>query len=220
MKARGAPARTVVVRLPERAHARRIAEARQNRVTAAPVNHLTDNEQARFELGLLVALTLDAPEASRGLDLLVNDRYIHPEGAEVFAALLYATGRRDAAEFWWRFAAGSGCRTSAYCLHLHHLHLGEEGDADYWRAWAAELAHRRARPARPRPARSARPLLSDGARRDILARCHHGLAPALPTAVEAVINQLPVAEDNPDFGEIPQPHPRLLRGALRPDGER
>ncbi|MBY8888429.1 hypothetical protein K7472_26825 [Streptomyces sp. PTM05] len=219
MKARGATAGgTVVVRLPERAHARRIAEARENRVTAAPVNHLTENEQARFELGLLVALTLDAPEASRGLDLLVNDRCIHPEGAEVFAALLYATGRRDAAEFWWRFAAGSGCRTSAYCLHLHHLHLGEEGDADYWRAWAAELAHRPPSPAPP--LRSARPLLSDATRRDILARCHHGLAPALPTAVEVVINQLPVAEDNPDFGEIPQPHPRLLRGALGPDGDR
>ncbi|MGF1432019.1 hypothetical protein [Kitasatospora sp. LaBMicrA B282] len=145
----------------------------------------------------------------------MNSRQIHPEGAEVFAALLYAGGRTDGAEFWWRFAAGSGSRISAYCLHLHHLHLGEPSDADYWLAWSRDLAAR-SHPAPPRPLHSSQPLLPDAVRRDILARCHRGLAPRLPAALEAVIDRLPVKADDPDFGEVPQPAD-LATSALEPE---
>ncbi|MCX4744385.1 hypothetical protein OG455_02445 [Kitasatospora sp. NBC_01287] len=192
-----------------------IATARQARLTAAPANLPTEHEQAKFELGLVVALILDAPEAARGLDLLVNDRQIHPEGAEVFAALLYATERRDGAEFWWRFAAGSGSRIAAYCLHLHHLWLGELSDADYWLAWSRDLAAR-ARPTPPRPLHSSQPLLPDAVRRDILARCHRGLAPRLPAAVEAVIDRLPVESADENHTGVPQPD-TLAASALDPE---
>ncbi|MDH6122657.1 hypothetical protein ABH930_006934 [Kitasatospora sp. GAS204A] len=196
---------------PVRPYEELIAAARQARLTAAPANLPSEHEQAKFELGLVVALILDAPEAARGLDLLVNSRQIHPEGAEVFAALLYASERVDGAEFWWRFAAGSGSRISAYCLHLHHLRLGESGDADYWLAWSRDLAER-ARPTPPRPLRSSQPLLPEAVRRDILARCHRGLAPRLPAALEAVINQLPVRADDPDFGHVPRPDAFAIDG--------
>ncbi|WP_327065293.1 glycoprotein [Kitasatospora sp. NBC_01302] len=214
-----ASAGPLVVPAPPRPYDERIATAREARLTAAPVNLHSEHEQARFELGLVVALVLDAPEAASGLDLLVNSQQIQPEGAEVFAALLYATGRIDGAEFWWRFAAGSGSRISAYCLHLHHLHLGELSDADYWQAWSRDLAERaelaEASPP-PRPLRSSQPLLPDAVRRDILARCHRGLAPQLPPALAAVIEQLPVKMDEFDLREIPQPD-SLGPGTLTPD---
>ncbi|MEU8510436.1 hypothetical protein AB0C76_02445 [Kitasatospora sp. NPDC048722] len=189
---------------PERAHAERIAALRQARLTAGPPHLPTEHEQAAFELGLVVALVLGAPDASRGLDLLVNARRIQPEGAEVFGALLYATGREEGAEFWWRFAAGSGSGTAAYCLHLHHLMLGETDDADYWRAWSDQLATAE-RTYGPRPLRVSRPLLPDDVRRDILSRCHRGLAPQLPPALVAVIDRLPVQDGGGDPHEVPSP---------------
>ncbi|MEU1504549.1 hypothetical protein [Kitasatospora sp. NPDC005748] len=180
---------------PERAHAERIAALRLARLTAAPTHLPSEHEQATFELGLVVALVLGTPEAARGLDLLVNARRIQPEGAEVFAALLYATGREEGAEFWWRFAAGSGSGTAAYCLHLYHLRYGETDDADYWRAWsdqlAAALGPPGARPRGPTPPRVDRPLLPDDVRRDVLSRCHRGLAPQLPPTLVEVIDRLP-----------------------------
>lgn len=187
---------------PERPHAERIAAVRQARLTAAPAHLPSEHQQAAFELGLVVALVLGAPDASRGLDLLVNARRIEPEGAEVFGALLYATGKEGGAEFWWRFAAGSGSGTAAYCLHLHHLMLGETDDADYWRAWSDQLATAE-RPPGPGALRMDRPLLPAGVRRDILSRVHRGLAPRLPPALVAVVDRLPVQDG--DEEEVPSP---------------
>lgn len=198
----GAGRAEIRVPRPERPHAERIAALRQARLTAAPAHLPSEHEQAAFELGLVVALVLGAPEASRGLDLLVNARRIQPEGAEVFGALLHATGRVESAEFWWRFAAGSGSGTAAYCLHLHHLTLGETDDADYWRAWSDQLAATE-RPPGPGPLRMNRPLLPDEVRRDILSRVHHGLAPQLPAALVAVIDRLPGQGGGED--EVPSP---------------
>ncbi|MEV0531596.1 hypothetical protein [Kitasatospora sp. NPDC050463] len=196
---------------PERAHSERIAALRQARLTAAPAHLPSEHEQAAFELGLVVALVLGAPNASRGLDLLVNARRIQPEGAEVFAALLYATGREEGAEYWWRFAAGSGSGTAAYCLHLYHLRFGETDDADYWRAWSDQLAtavdppEPRPLPAGRQPPHPARPLLPDAVRRDILSRCHRGLAPRLPPALVEVVDRLPLQTDPGEPGEVPSP---------------
>ncbi|GHF72485.1 hypothetical protein GCM10018790_57940 [Kitasatospora xanthocidica] len=187
---------------PERAHADRIAAVRQARLTAAPTHLPSEYEQASFELGLVVALVLGAPDASRGLDLLVNACRIQPEGAEVFGALLYATGKEEGAEFWWRFAAGSGSGTAAYCLHLHHLMLGETDDADYWRAWSDQLSTAERQPG-PRTLTMSRPLLPEDVRRDILSRVHRGLAPQLPPALVAVIDRLPLQGDEAE--EVPSP---------------
>ncbi|MHA6761288.1 hypothetical protein [Streptacidiphilus sp. PAMC 29251] len=194
---------TVAVPRPVRAHAQHIAEARQARYTTAPVNSPTRHEQAESELRTLVAVLMDAPEASAGLHALVNERQVQPEGAEIFAALLYLTGRTDAAEFWWRFAGGSGSSTAAYCLHLYHLSQGEPSDAEYWYGWYKHLTTNQ--PPRARVLTATRPLLPADVRRDIMIRSKLGLDLRLPAAIETVINQLPVTDDDPDFGEVPQP---------------
>ncbi|MFB7664873.1 hypothetical protein ACFC1R_13120 [Kitasatospora sp. NPDC056138] len=178
-------------------------------VTAAPARFPSAHEQAAHELALATALVLNAPQASHALGLLVNSNRIHPEGAVVFAGLLFLTGREEAAQFWWQFAAGSGNNTAAYCLHLYHLQLGETRDAAYWRGQAEQLAVRDPA-ARRRSVRSPVPLLPDDVRLDILARCHQGLCPRLPVALESVINRLVVDSDDDDFGEIPQPCRRLI----------
>ncbi|MEV7598345.1 hypothetical protein AB0O91_13300 [Kitasatospora sp. NPDC089797] len=178
-------------------------------ITAAPAPFPSDHEQAFHELDLAVALVLNAPQAHRSLDLLVDSDQVHPEGALVFGSLLFVTRRVDAAQFWWQFAAGSGSATAAYLLHLHHLTLGETRDAAHWRGEAETL------PAGPRAARvfrASRQLLPEDVRRDLLARCHGGLHPRLPGALESVINRLTVLCDDPDFGEVPQPSATLAGG--------
>ncbi|MEU9134058.1 hypothetical protein AB0D08_39325 [Kitasatospora sp. NPDC048540] len=182
------------------------------RLAAAPARLPSEHEQAAHELALAAALVLNAPEAARALELLAGGEEVHPQGAVVFACLLFITGREEAAQFWWQFAAGSGNDTAAYCLHLYHLTLGETRDAGYWRAQAEALA---APPVRvpSRRVRLTRPLLPEDVRRDILSRCHEGLDPRLPATLEAVVNHLAVDSDDEDFGEIPRPS-RTLAGEL------
>ncbi|MFI9274469.1 hypothetical protein ACIGXM_27730 [Kitasatospora sp. NPDC052896] len=194
--------------------ASRLPAHEPDRISAAPVRLPSEHEQATHELALVTALVLNAPQAAHSLDLLVNSARIHPEGALVFAGLLYLTDRTDAAQFWWQFAAGGGSQTAAYCLHLYHLLLGEPRDAAYWRAQADRLAgHPRPRPNRglaTAAVRGGAPLLPEEVRRDILARCHRGLLPRLPIRLEAVINRLVVTANDDDFGEIPQPSDTLV----------
>ncbi|OEU89331.1 hypothetical protein DB35_20370 [Streptomyces abyssalis] len=178
--------------------------------TAAPaLRYPTECEQAAHDLDLAVSLVVNAPEAASSLTRLVDDQEsIAPEGALVFGCLLHLARYREAAQFWWQFAAGGGSRTAAFCLCLHHRRHGEFRDADYWRAQAARLAQRARTSSAPegRPQRpSARPLLPDGVRHGLLSECHGGGHPSLPHALEAVIHRLPVLEDDEDFGEIPQP---------------
>jgi hypothetical protein len=177
----------------------------------------TECEQAAHDLDLAVSLVVNAPEAAASLARLVDDQdSIAPEGALVFGCLLHLARYREAAQFWWQFAAGGGSRTAAFCLCLHHRRHGEFRDADYWRAQSARLAQRAhtqgAAPSRrQRPA--ARPLLPDGVRHGLLSECHGGGHPRLPHALESVIHRLPVLDDDEDFGEIPQPA-RDLAGHL------
>lgn len=63
---------------------------------------------------------------------LLDEEALDVEGALVYACLLYLTGHRESAQFWWQLAAGAGSRAAAYCLHLHHLHLGEAKEARHW----------------------------------------------------------------------------------------
>ncbi len=178
----------------------------------------TDCEQAAHDLDLAVSLVINAPEAAASLSRLVDDHEsIAPEGALVFGCLLHLARYREAAQFWWQFAAGAGSRTAAFCLCLHHRRHGEFRDADYWRAQSEASAKRRS--ASPRPHRSysaARPLLPEGVRHGLLSDCHGGGHPRLPHALEAVIHRLPVADDDEDFGEIPQPARELSRSLTAP----
>jgi len=166
----------------------------------------TDCEQAAHDLDLAVTLVVDAPEAAPSLSRLVDDQEsIAPEGALVFGCLLHLARYREAAQFWWQFAAGGGSRTAAFCLCLHHRRHGEFRDAEHWRAESARLAGRAPGAWKPRPHSPVRPLLPDGVRHGLLSECHGGGRPRLPHALEAVIHRLVVTDDDEDFGEIPQP---------------
>ncbi|MEV6425204.1 hypothetical protein [Streptomyces sp. NPDC051662] len=183
---------------------------------AAPHRYPSAHEQAAHDLSLAVALVLNAPEAAASLSRLVDHDRIDPEGAVVFAALLHLTGHRDAAQFWWQFAAGGGNRTAAFCLFLAHQQRAEFKDAAYWRRQSRRL---------PGPGRSAAPpalssLLPETVRHDLLGQCHRGRHPTLPAALEAVINRLRVDSADEDFGEVPQPDPSLTTDLTRGTGGR
>ncbi|MFE5842066.1 hypothetical protein ACFQ7N_10505 [Streptomyces niveus] len=60
------------------------------------------------------------------------------DGPLVFGCLLHLTGHPESAQFWWQLAAGAGNRLAAYCLHLHHLSLGETKEARHWGYEVAE----------------------------------------------------------------------------------
>lgn len=175
-------------------------------VPAAP-NQGSEPEQARHELDLTCTLVLNAPQAAAGLSRLVetlND----PDGALVFACLLHLTAREDGARFWWKFAAGAGNPTAAFCLYLDHRRHAEYRDAEYWRRQSSCL---RADPLPP--TRGARPpgaLLPARELRTLLAECHRGRHPQLPLPIEGAINQLPVAQDECLDGEVPKPSMQLV----------
>ncbi|MFD7091502.1 hypothetical protein ACFV94_27410 [Streptomyces sp. NPDC059896] len=201
-----------------RAGARRTVRAAACRTDpgAAPRRYPSAHEQAAHDLSLAVALVLNAPEAAASLARLVDHDRIDPEGAVVFAALLHLTGHRDAAQFWWQFAAGGGNRTAAFCLFLAHQQRAEFKDAAYWRRQSRRLPGS-GRPVTP-PALSS--LLPETVRHDLLSQCHHGRHPTLPAALEAVINRLRVDSADEDFGEVPQPGPSLTDDLTRSTGGR
>lgn len=182
-----------------------------------PAPYPAEHEQARHELDLASALVINSPHAAACLARLADDHRIDPDGALVFACLLHITGRDEAAQFWWQFAAGGGSHTAAYCLYLHHRRHAEFRDADYWRAQAAELAARPpGREAGQPPAEA--PLLPPEVRRALIAQCYHGRAPHLPPAIESLVNRLQVAADDEDFGEIPLPSRHLTSRLIHRSG--
>ncbi|MER7674142.1 hypothetical protein ABTY61_37575 [Kitasatospora sp. NPDC096128] len=194
---------------PDQVAASREAANAWRRLFAAPPPLGAEHVQATHELDLAVTLILAQPEAAPSLELLTDSRRIHPEGALVLGALLQVTGHRDAAQFWWEFAAGGGSYTAASCLNLMHRSRGEIRDADWWRDQAETMADH------PRPSVTptvtGRSLLPAHVRDDIVTRSAEGLDVRLPARIAAVIHQLPVAGEDEDYGEIPQPPgPQLL----------
>ncbi|MFJ2647355.1 hypothetical protein ACIO1C_11575 [Streptomyces sp. NPDC087420] len=194
---------------------RRAAARAGERAEAAsrpPGSGATAHEQAARDLDLAVALVLNAPEAAGCLAQLVDHDRIDPQGAVVFAALLHLTGHRDAAQFWWQFAAGGGNRTAAFCLFLAHQQRAEFRDAAHWRAESRRLAEPRPTPAdaAPSPVPSLSSLLPEAVLHDLIGQCHRGRHPTLPAALEAVVNRLRVDSADEDYGEVPQPDETLV----------
>ncbi|MFJ1754998.1 hypothetical protein [Kitasatospora sp. NPDC088134] len=179
------------------------------RLLTAPRPFPSEHLQAAHELDLAASLVLAMPTAAASLDLLVDDRRIHPEGALVLGALLYVAGHRDGAQFWWQFAAGGGSYTAASCLSLLHRSLGEFLDAEVWRRQAETLAVGPRPPQRVLEARDT--LLPPGVLAELLALCHEGLDVKLPPRLAAVVHRLPVACDDPEYGELPQVSTTLVR---------
>ncbi|MFE3583107.1 hypothetical protein [Streptomyces vinaceus] len=63
-----------------------------------------------------------------------------PSGARVLGCILLLTDAEDSARFWWQYAAGAGDSIASYCLYLHHLALGENHEAVWWRRQTAPTA--------------------------------------------------------------------------------
>ncbi|MFF4352445.1 hypothetical protein [Streptomyces sp. NPDC001530] len=65
-----------------------------------------------------------------------------PSGARVLGCILQLAEREDSARFWWQYAAGAGDSPAIYCLYLHHMAHGEQGEAEWWHTQAeASSAH-------------------------------------------------------------------------------
>ncbi|TGZ10255.1 hypothetical protein [Streptomyces rhizosphaericola] len=72
----------------------------------------------------------------------VTDQVPEPRSALILACVLQLTDTDAGARFWWQYAAGAGQPAAAYCLYLHHLSLGEEDTATWWRSQMDEAQHR------------------------------------------------------------------------------
>ncbi|MFK4103189.1 hypothetical protein ACI2L1_24535 [Streptomyces sp. NPDC019531] len=106
---------------------------------ARPTADMVRAAQAGQRLSVVCRWILNRPDAAHHVDRLAqepdalqDDRHLDVDGALVFACLLYLTDHRESAQFWWQLAAGAGHRAAAYCLHLHHLALGESREARHW----------------------------------------------------------------------------------------
>ncbi|MCP9994384.1 hypothetical protein LUX09_34245 [Streptomyces albogriseolus] len=108
-------------------------------VAAKPHPDTVRAAQAGQRLSVVCRWILNRPDAADHVDRLAqepatpeDDGHLDVDGALVFACLLYLTDHRESAQFWWQLAAGAGHRAAAYCLHLHHLALGESREARHW----------------------------------------------------------------------------------------
>ncbi|MFF9684968.1 hypothetical protein [Streptomyces sp. NPDC014623] len=103
---------------------------------SAPATDTARAAQAGHRLTTVCRWMINAPGAAGHIDKLavpLPETTFDVEGAAVFACLLHLTGHPQSAQFWWQLSAGAGHRVSAYCLHLHHLSLGENREAAHWR---------------------------------------------------------------------------------------
>ena len=100
--------------------------------------------KAGHQLSVIARWVLNQPQAAGHVERLAQEigadgppqraplKDMDVEGALVFACMLYLAGHPESALFWWQLAAGAGHRAAAYCLHLHHLEVGELKEADHW----------------------------------------------------------------------------------------
>lgn len=105
------------------------------RATAEPTGILGEGEAAE-DLRTLCETVVTHPRALADLPLFLSRSLPEPPGARVLGCILQLTAREDSARFWWQYAAGAGDPASTYCLYLHHLALGERGEAAWWHTQA------------------------------------------------------------------------------------
>ncbi|WP_051853338.1 hypothetical protein [Streptomyces aureocirculatus] len=116
-----------------------------------------------------------------------------PPGARVLGCILQLNGAEDSARFWWQYAAGAGDVAASYCLHLHHLSLGERGEAVWWQ---------RQTPGDPGPPGAAEPGLPGAAAEPRLPGAATG--PSAAVAVAPDVAAEPGGRPEPGF---PPGHP-------------
>lgn len=191
-----------------------MARAERQRRGANPAPR-PEQQQARHELNLAATLVLQRPGAAASLAHTSTEPFPDPGAALVLACLMHLTHRSYAARFWWKYAAGGGNPTAAYCLYLAHRATAEFHDAEHWRRQTATLRAATSKP-RPAPHAGVPPLPACGLR-DLLAQCHRGGRPHLPAPVESAINQLGITDEDTFDGKHPHPSPDLIQ-ALTPCG--
>lgn len=109
------------------------------RSSASPSTHLAGAARAGRQLSTVCRWAINAPSAPADISRLADaptrgtQGEFDEDGAAVFACLLFLTSHPESAQFWWQLSAGAGNRIAAYCLHLHHLALGEHREAAHWR---------------------------------------------------------------------------------------
>ncbi|WP_051965678.1 hypothetical protein [Kitasatospora mediocidica] len=187
------------------ARAQQAVEARRARPRdEVPHRFPAPCDQAAHDLDLAVTVILTAPQAAAGLRQLADTDDIEPAGALILGCLLHLAGYRDAAAFWWRFAAGSDSRNAAFCLFLAHRKQAEHRTAEHWRAHARRLtAH-----LHQHTEGGLRALLPPDVQRDLIRQCHSRRPLVLPHKLEAAINSLHY-HPLPGLGDIPELSPDL-----------
>lgn len=116
---------------------RRLA-ADARRLTPTP--EIARAAQAGHRLSVVCRWVLNEPAAADHVAKIaeepgsgpLTEEHMDVDGALVFGCLLYLTRHPESAQFWWQLAAGAGSRAAAYCLHLHHLSLGESKRSWHW----------------------------------------------------------------------------------------
>ncbi|HEV2638153.1 MAG TPA: hypothetical protein VGX23_23595 [Actinocrinis sp.] len=185
------------------------ADARTGHRPTGALAGRSELDQARHELHLAATLILQRPGAVERLGALTNQPYVDPDGALVLACLMHLAGRSQTARFWFKFAAGGGNATAANCLYFAHRADGEFRDADHWRHQAARLREQ-APPQTGHTHVGAPPLAARELRR-LLAQCHDGQAPRLPSAVERTMASQGITDQDGYPHENPRPATDLVR---------
>ncbi|WP_329128992.1 hypothetical protein OG552_01940 [Streptomyces sp. NBC_01476] len=169
----------------------------------------TIRETAARDLHLAVSLVLGDPRAAAALTRFAQSTTPHTEGAVVFGALLHLTGHREAAQFWWQYAAGGESHTAAFCLYLHHRHLGQHRTAQHWRN-QARLLQTPGCPRTPRRQPGGLSLLPTRVHHALLRQCYQGTPPHLPPAMEEALNILYRGGQDQDDGTVYSPPAHTL----------
>ncbi|WP_413100336.1 hypothetical protein [Streptomyces sp. Inha503] len=114
----------------------------QERRTAATAGAAAPGADERMaqDLHTLCEAIIARPDALTQLRDFLTRRILEPPGSRVLGCVLQLAGHEDHAQFWWQFAAGAGDPAAAYCLYLHHMALGEDGQAHAWLEWWHEQA--------------------------------------------------------------------------------
>ncbi|MCQ8831591.1 hypothetical protein [Streptomyces malaysiensis] len=165
------------------------------------------DERMAQDLHTLCEAIMARPDALTQLRDFLTRRILEPPGSRVLGCVLQLAGHEDHAQFWWQFAAGAGDPAAAYCLYLHHMALGEDGQAHAWLEWWHEQAGNDIPPVTD--------TVEDWAATDhemaAALRILHGLkrGQEVPPATTAVIHYVARAVDfidDPDI-DLPLPEP-------------
>ncbi|WP_328908093.1 hypothetical protein OG230_00415 [Streptomyces sp. NBC_00234] len=89
-------------------------------------------QEAAQNLQTLCETVVTRNTALNTLDTFLTPQLPEPPGARVLGCILQLAESEEDARFWWQYAAGAGDPVASYCLYLHHLALGEQGEATWW----------------------------------------------------------------------------------------